>query len=115
MVRGDVVLVELPRPLGSSGHEQFGRRPAIIVQDNAATASLSTVVVVPLTTTLKAAAFSGSFLLTPSRTNGLDETSVVLTHQIGALDKRRIARKIGKLASRDLELLETNLRRLLGL
>jgi len=115
MPRGDVVLVDLPRPAGGIGHEQFGQRPAVLIQEDVATESLSTVVVVPLTGTLSASRFSGSFLVDPSDTNGLDKRSVVLTHQIGALDKRRIGRRIGRLASRDLATLEQSLRQLLQL
>ena len=32
MNRGDVVRVELPRPRESTGHAQFGRHPAIVLQ-----------------------------------------------------------------------------------
>jgi len=115
MVRGDVILVDLPRPISNAGHEQFGTRPAIILQEEEPTAVLSTVVVVPLTGILEAVRFWGSFLINPSRTNGLDKKSIALTQQIVTIDKRRIARRIGKLAAHDLATLEQNLRKLLGL
>lgn len=115
MVRGDICLVNLPRPIGAPGHEQFGQRPAIIIQDAEPTATLSTVVVVPITGTLESTRFWGAFLIHPTRMNGLDRKSVVLTQQVGPVDKRRIARKIGKLGPSDLTTLENSLRRLLGL
>jgi mRNA-degrading endonuclease toxin of MazEF toxin-antitoxin module len=52
MNRGDVVLVQLPPPAGPSGTEQFGTRPAIVVQDEAGLANLSTLLIVPLTSRL---------------------------------------------------------------
>jgi mRNA interferase MazF len=115
MVRGDIVLVDLPRPIGNAGHEQFGQRPAIIVQNDDATTVLSTVVAVPLTTVTEAVRFFGAFRIEPNRTNGLSKTSVALVHQVGPIDKRRIGRKIGKVPARDLTNLEEKLRQLLRL
>jgi mRNA interferase MazF len=115
MSRGDIILVELPRPIGAPGHEQFGKRPAIIIQDDEATKTLSTVVIVPLTTTGEAIRFFGAFTLEPNHTNGLDQKSIVLTHQIGAIDKRRINRKIGGLNAHELAQLEKCLSELLRL
>jgi mRNA-degrading endonuclease toxin of MazEF toxin-antitoxin module len=115
MARGDIVLVDLPHPMTSAGHEQFGNRPAVVLQEDGSTATLSTIVLVPVTGKLAASRFLYSFLIEPSRTNGLDKRSIVLTHQIVATDKRRIGRKIGKLSRDDLATLEANLRQLLGL
>lgn len=42
MRRGEVVRVELPRPAGTTGREQFGVRPAIIIQNDEVNANLST-------------------------------------------------------------------------
>jgi len=115
MNRGDVVLVELPPPAGPSGREQFGTRPAIVVQDQASFANLSTVLIVPLTSRLSAARFPGSFVVSPTSTNGLDAESVVLTHQLRAIDRRRIQRVIGRLADDQMVTLESEVRRLLHL
>jgi mRNA interferase MazF len=113
--RGNVVCAELPRPAGSSGHEQFGTRPAIIVQDDSSFVNLSTVVVVPLTSKLVAAKFSGSFIISPDKSNGLTVRSVVLVQQIRAIDIRRITGVMGSLSDIDMETLERELRKLLCL
>ena len=32
MARGDIMVIDLPAPAGSAGHEQVGFRPAVVVQ-----------------------------------------------------------------------------------
>ncbi len=115
MNRGDIVRVELPRPQGPSGREQFGPRPAVVVQDDPDSVSLPTVLVVPLTSRLAAARFPSSFTVLPTRANGLDVESVVLTHQHRAIDRRRVQRVIGELHAEQLAILDSEMRRLLGL
>ena len=53
---GDIFWVRFP---GGAGHAQAGRRPAIVLQSAAASAALSTVLMVPLTTQLNATRFPG--------------------------------------------------------
>ena len=115
MDRGDVIRVQLPRPAGRAGREQFGTRPAIVIQENAATANLSTVVVVPLTSNRSAERLDGSLLVHPSATNGLTTISVALTQQIRAIDKSRVEGVIGRLSSEDMNEIDSALRRLLSL
>lgn len=115
MKRGDIVRVELPPPAGPSGREQFGTRPAIVVQDEKNFASLSTVLIVPMTSRLSAARFPGSLTISPTDTNGLDVESVVLTHQLRVIDRRRIQRVIGRLAEHQVAALDREIHRLLGL
>ena len=114
MNRGDIVRVQLPPPAGPSGREQFGSRPAVVVQDERDFGNLSTVLIVPLTSRVSAARFSGSFIVSPTDTNGLDVESVVLTHQLRAIDRRRIQRVIGRLADDQMASLDSEIRRLLG-
>ena len=115
MKRGDIVRAELPRPAGSPGREQFGQRPAVVVQDELQSAGLETIVVVRLTSRLAAARFVGSFVVQPSPTNGLSVPSVVLTHQVRAIDKHRITGVIGRLGERETAILDAALRKLLRL
>lgn len=110
MKRGDVVRVQLPRPAGRSGREQFGTRPAIIVQDDPTFASLETTVVVPCTTNMNATRFSNTLNLWPSRTNGLTADSVALVPQMRAIDRKRIEAVLGSLSDSELEELERKLR-----
>lgn len=112
---GDVVLVQLPRPAGPPGREQFGARPAIVVHADNARANLSTLVVVPLTTQLKALVFQGSFRIGPSAQNGLAQDSVVLTHQVRAIDTNRIIKALGQIDAADMAKLHQELKIILGI
>ena len=111
MARGDIFLITLPRPVGELGHEQYGDRPAVVIQDDDATANLLTVVVVPITSNLSATKFPGSVLVKANRTNGLHKQSVILTHQIVTIDRRWVGRRIGKLPANELKSLEDSIRR----
>ena len=115
MHRGDIVRVDIPQPAGQAGREQFGYRPAIIIQGTPFLAKVSTVIVIPLTRTLGVQALPGSFVVEPTDSNGLDSRSVVLTSQIRAIDPRRIERTIGKMSNADMATLEHHLRTLLRL
>jgi mRNA interferase MazF len=116
MRRGDVVRVHLPAPQGQPGREQFGPRPAIVIQGREGRyANLATVVLVPLTSKMKALGFAGTFRIDPSAENGLDVPSVALVHQIRAIDANRVQGTIGHLSDDNLLMLETEIRSLLGL
>jgi len=112
---GDIVTVDLPRPATGSSREQIGSRPAIIFHADAARLNLSTLVIVPLTSSRSGMHFQGSFLVHPSAANGLSDESVVLVHQIRAIDKKRIKEKLGRLAEEDLEKLRAEIKAILGL
>jgi len=113
MNRGDVVRAQLPRPRGQPGHEQFGTRPAVVIQDESDFSGFSTVVIVPLTSRKHALRFSGAFTIAPSDGNGLTTESIALTHQIRAIDRLRIEAVIGTLSLADQETLDHRLRQLL--
>jgi mRNA interferase MazF len=85
--RGEVWLVDLSQP--KEGHEQAGRRPAVVFQTDHLT-PLSTVVIT-LTTQLKRADFANTVLI-PAKEAGQDHASVALCHQIRALDRRKLIR-----------------------
>ena len=53
---GDIYTVEIPP---SNGHEQAGVRPAIVAQASQFERDLPTVLIVPLTSKLRARAFPG--------------------------------------------------------
>lgn len=115
MRRGDVVRVDLPRPSGKPGREQFGIRPAIVVQDDATFSFLPTVLVVPVTSNLAALNFAGCFQISPTTKNGLTAESVALTHQVRAIDRTRIQDVIGALSGEDMTSVDEKLRLLLKL
>ena len=79
MLRGDVY--EL-RPLRSGGHEQHGRRYAVIVQANELLPR-SVVLVAPTSTSARAASFRPKIDL-------LGDATRVLVEQVGALDTGRL-------------------------
>ena len=92
MARGDVVLVSLP---ASDRREEKGRRPAIAVQTDSATSPM--LMVVPVTSSLRAMRFPFTVSIEPSERNGLTLPSVAMVFQMRAIDRKRIIRKIGEL------------------
>ncbi|MGK7929314.1 MAG: type II toxin-antitoxin system PemK/MazF family toxin [Spirulina sp.] len=97
MTRGDVLLVSLPE---SDKREEKGNRPAIAVQTAVATSPM--LMVVPVTSSLRALRFPFSVQIEPSDRNGLTLTSVAMVFQMRAIDRKRILRTIGQLESEDL-------------
>ncbi|NQE44998.1 hypothetical protein C5S31_03110 [ANME-1 cluster archaeon GoMg2] len=73
MKLGDIYLVALPQ---IGGREQMGKRPAIILQEE--DFKLPTVLIVPLTTKIRALDFAGTILIQPDDKNHLDKESVAL-------------------------------------
>jgi len=115
MARGDIVTVDLPVPSHQAGHEQVGRRPAIVVQTDVTDASLPTTMIVPLTSKLSAMRFPYTFRVDPSPQNGLTRPSVLLVFQLRAIDRKRLGVNIGCLEQHYMEQLESEIRHLLGL
>lgn len=109
--RGDVWLVDLGQ--AKEDHEQAGRRPAIIFQTDDLS-PLSTIVIIPLTTQSRRAGFTNTVLI-PAREAGQDRDSVALCHQIRALDRRKLIRKIGELGPERLSEIEIAVVFVLGL
>jgi mRNA interferase MazF len=108
---GSVHWVELP---GANGHEQQGRRPAIVLQSDVFSGRLPTLLVVPLTSTRKALRFSGTVLVNPTSQNGLRQESVALVFQLRAIDRLRVKGKVGELSAQDVTAVFTELDRLTG-
>ena len=111
MKAGDIYWVELP---ASSGHEQVGRRPAIILQDDSYAGGVPLVIVIPLTGAASAARFAGALTVEPDDINGLRQTSVALVFQVRAVDRRIVRDKLGTLAEASLDEVYTLLDRLTG-
>lgn len=105
---GDIYLVDLPQ---IGGREQMGKRPAIIVQGKEY--DLPTVLVVPLTTRIKALDFAGTILIKPDDKNHLDEESVALAFQLRAIDRKRLSKKIGELKTDQIAKLQGLIKELL--
>ena len=114
MARGDVLRIDFPTSQ-KPGTEQSGSRPAIVVDADIAGNNLSTLMVVPLTSQLKAQRFTYTFLVDPSTGNGLTTQSVVLCSQLRAIDRSRILQVIGKLEQHYMDRLTLEMKRMLGI
>ena len=114
MARGDVVLVNLPE-VASAGHEQIGRRPALVVHDDATENALSVIMIVPFTSNLNAKRFPHTIIVPPSHQNGLSVESILLVFQLRAIDRNRISKVLGHLEKEILVQVDKELRSLLGL
>ncbi len=88
MSRGDVYEVKLPSSKGR-GHQQSGRRYAVILQIDELL-ELSTVIVAPTSTKARPASFR------PEIEIG-EETTRVLVEQLRAIDVRKLTRLAGHL------------------
>jgi len=96
---GDIHWVDLP---AADGREQRGRRPAIVLQDEAYGGDLPVVLVVPLTTARGATRFAGTTLIHPTPENGLPQMSVALVFQLRAVERRPLLERIGTVTTEEL-------------
>ena len=95
MSRGEIWWVDFGLAYGSMPQ---ARRPAVIVQnDNFNASRIMTTVVIPLTTNTLLAEHKDNIFLKSSVT-GLSKDSVVLTPQIGIVDKSCLVEKVSKLS-----------------
>lgn len=101
MRRGEVWRARLV----GSGHAQAGERPVVIVQNNPAISQLSTVLIVPFTSNLKAQRYPGTVLVQPDQFNGLTLPSIALAFQTVVHDKRALLEKLGELEDETLKLI----------
>jgi len=107
--RGDIWLVDLNPGIG---HEQKGKRPALIISDdffNETRAGM--VIVLPITS--KDKGISLHVPLTPEKT-GLDVNSYVKTEDIRAISKERLFKQIGKVDKITLDKIGEIIKMLLG-
>ena len=103
-MRGDVH--ELPSPRGARGHEQRGRRFAVLLQADGR--PLSTILVAPTSTSARPTSFRPSVEI-----EGAD--TLVLLEQTAAIDPSRLGPWRGRLAHRELTEVEKSLRLVLAL
>jgi mRNA-degrading endonuclease toxin of MazEF toxin-antitoxin module len=97
---GDVYWIDFP---ARGGHEQAGRRPAIVAQTGDASDRLPTVLVISLTTRLDALRFPGTLPIDPEITNGLRRASVALVFQKSVIDRRFIGSQLGHLSEETMQ------------
>ena len=90
MKKGDICLINLAIEVG---HEQFGKRPAILISDTKA----GIAVVIPVTGNLEALRYPYTLAILPDSQNKLAKESAALIFHLRAIDKSRILKVIGKL------------------
>lgn len=95
MTVGEVRWVELPV---RGGHAQKGRRPAVVLQDQEASARIPTTLVIPLTSQLDALRFPGTVLVEANAENGLRRASVALVFQLTAIDRQYLRDRLGSVS-----------------
>ena len=111
MKRGEIWTVALPI---TTGREQSGQRPCLIIQDAFYGQRSPLVLVVPLTSQLGVLRFPATVQIDPDLQNGLSQTSVALIFQTRAADRLLFVRKLGDLATDDLDKVIGELNKLTG-
>lgn len=114
MTRGEIYWAALaPR----SGSEQQGRRPVIVISHDGfnQTPTWHSVIVIPISTSLKQAVRGPTAVPLPKNSTGLHKASLAICHQVTTLDRAKITRRIGKLSLELLKEVEQGLMTALGL
>ncbi|MEE3716885.1 type II toxin-antitoxin system PemK/MazF family toxin [Tumidithrix elongata RA019] len=113
---GDVILINLPSH-NPRGHEQEGKRPAVIIGVPSGDVRYLVAIVVPLTTQFGVWARKNPTLYPniQAGTAGLTQTSVALCDQIRAVDMQRVIGYLGSLSSVEYMPIIEGLRQILGL
>lgn len=108
MMKGEVWEADIPEGLG---HEQHGRRPAVIF--GRVTGGM--VVAIPFTTNLGRLNFAYAQPVSPSKSNGPKAHSVALAYRIRAYGRMRMVRQLGSLDNEEIEMLNDQANELLML
>ncbi len=111
MKRGDIYLAVLDPVIGS---EQGGRRPVVIVQNDAGNRYAPTVIAVPLTSSPTKPSLP-THVLIPEGEGGLWRPSTALCEQLRTLEKTRLTRRIGALSPKRLLMVNEALKRSLDI
>ena len=111
VIRGEIWTAELDPTQGS---EQAGRRPVLVLQNDAINRFTTTVLAIPLTTNLRRAALPSCVQVTQGD-GGLASDSVILCHQMRALDKSRLKKRLGILSDAAVLAVEARLLFTLGI
>ncbi len=94
-----VWLVDLDPVVGS---EQAGRRPVIIVSNEAANAVLPVVTALPLTSRKAGRRIYPNEALLDEGCAGLNRESVAMAHQLRTVSKQRLAQKLGRIDNQEI-------------
>ena len=97
MKQGDVFLANL-NP--AKGYEQAGYRPVLILQNDFLNKNLTTAIIAPITSNLKAKGLLTTYFLQKEK-SFLDKDSVILLFQMRTLDKSRLTKKISNIGKKE--------------
>ena len=95
-------VVWIGKILGVTGSEQKGDRPGIIIQNNVGNKFSPTLIVLPLTTSIKSIAQPTHTVIHPDEWNGLSDVSMLLAEQVFTIGKEHLT-KLGTIESRTLQ------------
>jgi mRNA-degrading endonuclease toxin of MazEF toxin-antitoxin module len=87
-----VYWVDYPR---ANGHEQAGRRPSVVLQDDSFAWKSPLVFSIPLTTQTGATRYPSVVFVPADARNGLTADSYALVFQLRATDRQRFLGKLG--------------------
>jgi mRNA interferase MazF len=111
MIRGEVWWMDFGLPYGSM---PGFRRPALVIQNDALNQSeINTTIAIPITSNLRLADMAGNVFLDASETK-LSKDSVIITPQIGVIDKSCLLEKISKLGRQSMAEVEKGILFILG-
>lgn len=108
MLQGEIWYANLSP---SKGSEQAGLRPVLIISGNLLNQYLNIVICCPLTTKIKN--YKGDLVLEPNKSNGLKQTSEILTFHIRSISKERLTKKVGKISAGEIKELKKYLNEIL--
>ncbi|HOK18070.1 MAG TPA: type II toxin-antitoxin system PemK/MazF family toxin [Caldisericia bacterium] len=109
--RGEIYLVDLS---SSSGSEQSGLRPVLIIQNDIGNQHSPTVIIAAITSKVVEESYP-IVIKVNEKEGGLDKESYVLLNQIRTIDKKRLIKKIGKLKRETMNKIDVALKISLGL
>lgn len=92
MLRGEIYLANLDP---TSGSEQGGTRPVLLVSRNALNANAPIVIVLPLTSRENKRRLYPTHFVLRAGDSGLSKDSVVLCEQVRTISKVRLVKRIG--------------------
>jgi len=98
--RGEIWLVDWSPGRGSG---QLGKRPAVVVQTDAANRNPRYPNTIVVTLSTKGRAVTTHVKIEPTSENGLKETSFAKCEQISTISKERLQRKWGRIGPEDLD------------
>ncbi len=107
MVRGELYVANLDPTTGS---EQRGTRPILIVSREALHANAPIVIVVPVTGREHKKQLYPTHIELRAGEGGLSKDSVILCEQVRAISKKRLIKRVGRISAGKMQAVEMGLR-----